>query len=1024
MASLFRTAAASMLACALISVASAAAETGVIQVSIPAGPLPEGLQSLERQTGIELLFDRAVTSGFQTRTVRGELTTEGALRELLAQTDLTVRRARSGAWIVERPAAAPLAQPDAVIPEILVAGQRTQNADIRRFENDVQPYTIITRAELLSAHRDNVDQYFTSRVTSDTVVVPTGLAQDANTLSSIDLRGVGATLVLIDGRRMPGIPGGTAGAFGQADVNAIPLHAIKRIEVLTGAAGGIYGFGALGGVVNVVLDRESNGLDLYVTQGLSSRGDGHRQDVEARFGHTSADGATDFMAFAGLTEDNTLRVGDRNYAYRDRKATFELTSPNYDMYDYGNSVTVRSLFRFDPATGEIDPDPDLVLKPQFGGASLSSSRTVLPIGFSGDAPAVAASLRAHAGEKDLSVPDHDAKDDLGVNPRTSTLIANIRHRFSGGVEAYADALVLRSRGETLGENLPQGGFLSNGHALLGPASPANPFTDYVDVYFPVESVDQKIWNRMESSRYTGGLAADLLFDWRGTAEIGVGSFHRDYTFRGGTAGDAAVLFLLGAPSDLETNPLGNWDAFQEAISSHGTRLFSNSRASTRFRDQSLRLAGPVFSQRPHPTTLTLLAEHRTQDAPAASTYTTTTDLADGAVTSDVQRLNPNSNTTTSFYAELRSEWSDALELQLAIRKDREQDDFTNAWNDPESERLSVTFSGVTYTAGAKISPTPWLMFRGSYATGEQPPTSDALISMEPLDFDFAYLPDPRRGGTSVGENGPYRVALGGRTDLKTIRARTLFLGAVVTPTGPDGPRFAFDFSRIRRTRDVFGLSIEDVLAHEDAWPERVTRAPLTAADRASGFTAGAVTAIDTRYSNGASLEVDALDLHASWPLLFLGGRLRLHAEATWYMHKLQKSPFQPDVQYAGYRDGPLAWRANGGFDWSTERLTLGANLQYFDSYSVLQQGLLSGSNDFNVQIQGSRSIPSQSYLDLHATYHLPAEYLAGLTVDFGIVNALDKAPPRESAFVFGSPGYSRYGDPRRRRFELGLSFHF
>jgi hypothetical protein len=53
-----------------------------------------------------------------------------------------------------------------------------------------------------------------------------------------------------------------------------------------------------------------------------------------------------------------------------------------------------------------------------------------------------------------------------------------------------------------------------------------------------------------------------------------------------------------------------------------------------------------------------------------------------------------------------------------------------------------------------------------------------------------------------------------------------------------------------------------------------------------------------------------------------------------------------------------------------------------------------------------------------------------IEVDFGIVNVFDQTPPRESSFSLGEflgpsngnyPGFSRYGDPRQRRFVLTLS---
>ena len=73
-----------------------------------------------------------------------------------------------------------------------------------------------------------------------------------NTYSAINLRGLGTdeTLILVDGRRMPGIS--LSGERLQPDINGIPLAAVERIEVLPSTAGGIYGGSAVGGVVNVI----------------------------------------------------------------------------------------------------------------------------------------------------------------------------------------------------------------------------------------------------------------------------------------------------------------------------------------------------------------------------------------------------------------------------------------------------------------------------------------------------------------------------------------------------------------------------------------------------------------------------------------------------------------------------------------------------------------------------------------------------------------------------------------------------
>jgi iron complex outermembrane recepter protein len=1003
----------------------------VIPVSIAAGPLPDALLTLERQTGIELLFDRAIVNGLQSPAISGNFTADAALSQLLADSGLSARRAQSGAWIVERPSAPPLARPDAEVPEILVVGQRTQNADIRRFEDDVQPYTIATKAKIAGAHRNDVDQYFTSRVSSNTQVVPNGLARSGDTTSQIDLRGLGSqnTLVLVDGRRMPSIPRSYTG-FSQSDINGIPLHAIERIEVLTGAAGGIYGFGALGGVVNVVLDRETRGVDLYLTEGISSRGDGHRQAVEARFGHTSRDGATDLMLFASHSQEDAVLVGEREYASRDRQQTFKVAPQDYN-FPVANSVTVRSFLRLDPVTGQITPNPNLVFKPQFGGGALSSNHTYLPAGFSGDADALTASLTQHAGQTDLTPTSVESRGDLGSNPRSDALLANIRHRFGAGVEVYADAMILRSHGDSRSESpdLAEGG-----RALISPDSPANPFTDFISVYFPINGNSLRVQQRIRNTRYTGGLAAELPFDWRGTAEISAGAFHRSMSTSRGDAGDAANLLLLGDPSDLDKNPLGNWDAFQRAIAANAVSGVLTE-LHTRFRDQSLRLAGPVFSTAAGPSTLTLLAEHRAEDVPGFTQYSVTTD-DEGMTTLEPTPVSARSTATTSFYAELRprlfGEVAPApilrgLELQLAVRHDAEKDDFARDPLDTSSELIHAKFAGTAYTAGAKVSPAHWLTVRGSYATGEQPPVLNELAELVPQTVTSSSVTDPKRGDTTLGADGAYLLRYGGNASLKSARATTASLGTIVTPSGKDGPRFAVDYSRVHRTRDLVRPDPAEILAHEDTWSGRIERAALTDADRANGYTAGRLTLLDTRIGNGGSVIVDALDMHASWPLPLFGGRLELYADATYHIRDTQKAPFQPDVESAGYRQGPLKWRANGGFDWSTERVTLGANLQYFASYLVLMQGTLSAQNGIVTEVQGSRSIPPQSYLDLHASWRVPGldfGPLGAVAVELGIVNVLDKAPPREASFIDLGPGYSRYGDPRQRRFELGLSAHF
>jgi hypothetical protein len=136
--------------------------------------------------------------------------------------------------------------------------------------------------------------------------------------------------------------------------------------------------------------------------------------------------------------------------------------------------------------------------------------------------------------------------------------------------------------------------------------------------------------------------------------------------------------------------------------------------------------------------------------------------------------------------------------------------------------------------------------------------------------------------------------------------------------------------------------------------------------------------------------------------------------------------FAADVEHVGWAAGPLAWRANGGFDWNVGAMTFGSNVQFFGRYRLTAFGDPGLTNGFVIRAQGSQWVPAQAYVDLTASRRFRMGGTGSryaLEVDFGIVNLIDAAPPRESAYV-ANGSFSRYGDPRRRRVELVLSSSF
>jgi hypothetical protein len=189
---------------------------------------------------VELVFDARLVAGKRAARLRGRFTADVALGRLLSGSGLGFRRASGGAFVVyalpaDRSAAAGRGR-----PEILVVGRRTQNTDIRRTRDDIQPYRVLTRRDIERSHRDDVEQLIRSREPLNVQPIsPSQMLGGGDTRSSFDFRGLGSlrSLVLVDGRRMPSFPTGEFD-FGQPDINGIPLAAIERIETRTGTAGG------------------------------------------------------------------------------------------------------------------------------------------------------------------------------------------------------------------------------------------------------------------------------------------------------------------------------------------------------------------------------------------------------------------------------------------------------------------------------------------------------------------------------------------------------------------------------------------------------------------------------------------------------------------------------------------------------------------------------------------------------------------------------------------------------------------
>ena len=128
--------------------------------------------------------------------------------------------------------------------------------------------------------------------------------------ATLNLRGIGANrnLVLIDGRR-----GQPSDATLAIDVNTIPASAIESVEVITGGASAVYGPDAMAGVVNFVLKKNFQGLQLDVQHTETQAGDGAETRMSALMGMNSGDGKGNVMVGVDFTKRDASYQINRDF---------------------------------------------------------------------------------------------------------------------------------------------------------------------------------------------------------------------------------------------------------------------------------------------------------------------------------------------------------------------------------------------------------------------------------------------------------------------------------------------------------------------------------------------------------------------------------------------------------------------------------------------------------------------------------------------------------------------------------------
>ncbi len=170
--------------------------------------------------------------------------------------------------------------------ELVVLGSRTARTAV---ETPV-PVDVITDLEVRHSGQAEVNQILTYLAPSFNASHQT-IADGTDHINPASLRGLGPdqVLVLINGkRRHTSALVHVNGTFGRGtvgvDLNAIPVSAIERIEILRDGAAAQYGSDAIAGVINIVLKEQTSSIQTNTLVGVTGEGDGEEVKQDVNFG--------------------------------------------------------------------------------------------------------------------------------------------------------------------------------------------------------------------------------------------------------------------------------------------------------------------------------------------------------------------------------------------------------------------------------------------------------------------------------------------------------------------------------------------------------------------------------------------------------------------------------------------------------------------------------------------------------------------------------------------------------------------
>ncbi|MEZ9596406.1 TonB-dependent receptor [Shewanella sp. 10N.261.52.F9] len=763
------------------------------------------------------------------------------------------------------------------VERIQVTGSRIKQVDMET----VSPVTVINAADIaMTGEKTVADVLNNSAINSfGSWRGTSGYGAGASSTSSVNLRGLGAsaTLVLLDGRRMPG----TSSSSGSvADTSSIPMAIVERIEILRDGASAVYGSDAVAGVVNIITKKNFDGVQLDYSAELPSidGGDANRFSIATGY-NTDKGNITLTYEYYG-----TDAVMDRDI--------WNMDDPTYNAYSSFSSVPNYQTASGWGSNQEICSETENVVADEYGRCLYSYGAVTKLFG-----DVTRNSL--------LSNFNYEITDNLEFRGRASASLADTETRYAGTPVSTniptmskdniynptgEDITQIRMRSVQLGERdtLTETNNFDILAGLVGYIEVGNGLDWEANVQHSTSTTNSFNYNLVNDNLIQQSIDSEQ-YDIFNTTNMSYEDWNQQMTDLYRSAAHTGVYqgkFESTQIDGLVSTLIMEKDDFSLAM-----------------------VAGAEYE---------MIDFKQTSDPESAAGI-----ISGGSGGDDVDATRDR----TAGYLELQMGLPANFEVSAAVRYERyeQEGSLTGATGEVVN---SSTFDAVVPKFGLSWRPVDSLLLRASYGDSFRAPNMGEMFSSQSLSFedsvDNLWCNTPGNvDPTYCNPNNQHKTWFGGNPDLEAEEGNSFTLGGVWNVT--DDWNLEISYYSITYDNKIESVSVDDILRDElrEGSSPYVTRGPD-----------GKIEYIESGVRNISTVETSGLDFVTAYNLETGLGDFNFKVDVSHVLDfKKQDDAESEMIDYAGVTDTP-DWRGNFVASWSFDDYQAAWTTVYIGSQSA------------------------------------------------------------------------------------------